>query len=62
MQNDLPHKLVEYKRQINELQMILQQKEREKEQFLANFEVGGGSTEYFSKALLERQSSELMAL
>ncbi|CDW76964.1 fha domain containing protein [Stylonychia lemnae] len=60
IQNDLPARLVEYKRHIQELRMTLDSKEREKEQFLQNFELG--SSEYYSKSLLEKQASDLINL
>jgi chromosome segregation ATPase len=58
MQGDLPARLIDYKRQLDDLRGVLGQKEREKEQYLANFELG--PHEGFSKQLLERQSENLM--
>lgn len=60
MQHDLPQRLLDYKKQIEELRSILAGKEKEKEQFLANFELGGSSTDYYCKNLLEKQSTELL--
>ena len=58
LSNDIPAKLVEYKRQIQDLRGTLNAKEREKEQFLQNFELG--SSEYYTKNLLEKQSSDML--
>jgi len=60
MQHDLPAKLVDYKRQLQELRSVLGAKEKEKEQFLQNFEVG--ASDLFAKALLEKQAAEMLNL
>ena len=59
MQNDIPSKLIDYKKQISELRSIINTKEREKDQFLSNYELGN---DYYSKSILERQANEIVNL
>ena len=60
LSNDIPQKLVEYKKQIQELRNTLNAKEKEREHLVHNFDLG--SNDMYSKNLLERQSHELMNL
>ena len=60
LQNDIPSRLVEYKRQIQELRNTLNAKEKEKDQYLSGLELG--SNDYYSKQLLEKQANEVINL
>ena len=58
LSNDIPQKLVDYKKQIQDLRTTLNAKEKER---VHTFDLGG-SNDLYSKNLLERQSHELMNL